>query len=82
MNQLFDEDGMLIVRDPSVWSWKSPARRKLEAWSKLDGARRICKSCGAAAGGKPTELCSSSKHRSYYESGLRRHRKRINEASH
>ena len=82
MNQLFDEDGMLIVRDPSVWSWKSPARRKLETWTKLEGDRRVCKSCGMVVGGKPTEGCNSSKHRSYYESGLRRHRKRIKEASH
>ena len=76
MNSLYDDNGMLIVRDPSVWSWKSPSRRKLEAWSKMDGKRRICKSCGVNAAGKPSELCSSPRHHSYYEDSLRRHRKR------
>ena len=78
MNQLFDEDGMLIIRDPSLLI---PLKRRSEndTWSKKMGNTRVCKSCGSGASGKPLETCTSPKHRRYYENGLRRHRRSLEE---
>ncbi len=77
MNSLYDDDGMLIVRDQSVWNWTPPHTRKLEAWTKKEGTRRICRSCLASISAKPTWQCKSTKHIAYYQGSLKRHRKRL-----
>lgn len=77
MNSLYDDNGMLIVRDPSVWTWKSPRAQKLESWTKKEGSRRVCKSCLVSISAKPTGQCKSTKHIAYYQGSLKRHRKRL-----
>ena len=78
MNQLFDENGMLIIRDPSLLT-RLKKRSANDAWSQKIGNTRVCKSCGSGASGKPLKTCTSLKHRKYYENGLKRHRRILEE---